>query len=316
MDHKHSGLLVKPALPPFPPADFSVPPPVIQDNVKIKATTTIVEKPKEISRNAERQGSSSRYESNSSARNRESSRYSSQASSSRDNRSQSRFSTSARPMSRNDSREQSSRRPNDSSRDSSRKHDPARDSSRRNEDTNRDNYRRKRSRSRSASRQSSRRSPVHRSSSSRRSPYKSRPSSSRNSPKRDSRRSREPSRHTAKSPKEPQTERERLLVKFRKNYCETSEQISRKLLEMGQNEEQASWIRSSPADIHYKRAKDVIESTPRLDALCTLFDEELLKRAEKKKSAQAPYNAPNRRRNVRVCRHKSESTRTFFPYFN
>lgn len=76
---------------------------------------------------------------------------------------------------------------------------------------------------------------------------------------------------------------------------------------MANDEEQVSWIRASPADIHYRRAKDsVVESTPRLDALCTLFEGELLKRAEQTKASQAPYNAPLRRRNVRVCRHKSE----------
>lgn len=98
-----------------------------------------------------------------------------------------------------------------------------------------------------------------------------------------------------------------MLAKWRKNYCETSEQISKKLQEMASDEAQASWIRASPADIYYKRVKDtVVESTPRLDALCTLFDEELLKRADKTRATQAPYNAPLRRRKIRVCRHKSK----------
>jgi ribonuclease III len=97
-------------------------------------------------------------------------------------------------------------------------------------------------------------------------------------------------------------------VKWRKNYCETSEQISKKLQEMANDEEQASWIRASPADIYYRRANgNVVESTPRLDALCSLFDEELLKRADKTRATQAPYNAPARRRTIRVCRHKSKS---------
>lgn len=77
---------------------------------------------------------------------------------------------------------------------------------------------------------------------------------------------------------------------------------------MANDEEQASWIRASPADIYYRRANgNVVESTPRLDALCSLFDEELLKRADKTRATQAPYNAPARRRTVRVCRHKSKS---------
>lgn len=303
MDQKLNLLQDKPPLPAYPPTDFSVPPPVIPENVKTKNTsTTIIEKPKTL-RDSERHGNSSRYESN-----RDRSRFSPQVPPSRDNRSQS---TSSRYSNRDQRSSQPSRqptcRPRDSSRDSTRRADySSRDSSKRHGESSRDNYRRKRSRSRSASRQSSRRSPVHRSSSSRKSPYTSRPPSNRYSPKRDTRKSREPSRHARKSSKDPQTERERLLVKWRKNYCETSEQISKKLQEMAQNEDQASWIRSSPADIHYRRAKDVIESTPRLDALCTLFDEELLKRAEKTRSTQTPYNAPNRRRNTRVCRHKSE----------
>lgn len=96
-------------------------------------------------------------------------------------------------------------------------------------------------------------------------------------------------------------------MKWRQNYCETSEQISKKLQELANDEVQVSWIRASPADIHYRRTKDnVVESTPRLDALCTLFEDELLKRSERTRGKQAPYNAPNRRRKIRVCRHKSK----------
>lgn len=206
----------------------------------------------------------------SSSRDRDRSRFSPKASSSRDYRSQSRYSSSSRFSSQRD--------------------------------LGRDSYKRKRSRSRTRSpyRMSSRRS------STRRSPHRDKSSRRSLAPRdRDNRDSRS-TRESAK-PSKPTTERERLLKKWRNNYCETSEQISKKLLEMSKDEEQASWIRASPADIHYRRTKDnVVESTPRLDALCTLFDDELLKRAAKTRANQVPYTAPNRRQKIRVCRHKCE----------
>lgn len=78
-------------------------------------------------------------------------------------------------------------------------------------------------------------------------------------------------------------------------------------MELANEEEQVSWIRSSPADIFYRRLRDnVVEGTQRLEALCTLFEKELLQRATKVKASQVPYNPPDRRRRMRVCRHKSE----------
>lgn len=105
----------------------------------------------------------------------------------------------------------------------------------------------------------------------------------------------------------PETERDRLLAKWRKNYCETSADISRKLEEMANDEEKGYWIRSSPADVYYKRTNgNEVESTTRLSALCTLFEEELMKRSARAKEKQEPYEAPHRKRKVRTCRHKSE----------
>lgn len=102
------------------------------------------------------------------------------------------------------------------------------------------------------------------------------------------------------------SERERLLEKWRKNYCETPADISKKLEELANDEDKSnSWIRSSPADVYYKRVKNnVVESTTRLDALCTLFEEELLKRADKTRANQTPYTLPPRKRRIKVCRHK------------
>lgn len=154
--------------------------------------------------------------------------------------------------------------------------------------------RRKRSRSRD------RRSPPRSRESSRRSPHSSRSSSSRHSPQSRSK------NHDQKSQKpKDKTERERLLEKWRKNYCETSEQITKKLQELADAEQLDSWIRSSPADIYYKRVKDnIVEATPRLDALCSLFDDELLKRAKNIREKKAPYVPQERRRRIRVCKHK------------
>ncbi|XP_059611847.1 ribonuclease 3 [Phlebotomus argentipes] len=108
-------------------------------------------------------------------------------------------------------------------------------------------------------------------------------------------------------PKKKETERELLLAKWRRNYCETSEDITRKLAELADDKEKEHWIRSSPADVYYKRvSENVVEGTTRLDALCSLFEVELVQRAEKIKDSQTPYNPPPRKRKTRFCRHKSE----------
>lgn len=103
----------------------------------------------------------------------------------------------------------------------------------------------------------------------------------------------------------PLTERDQLLVKWRSNYCETSDDIARKLAEMDPNENKDMWIRSSPADIFYKRCENGdVESTNRLDALCTLFDQELVTRGLQIREKQPPYTSPPRKRKHKVCRHK------------
>ncbi|XP_039446763.1 ribonuclease 3-like [Culex pipiens pallens] len=103
------------------------------------------------------------------------------------------------------------------------------------------------------------------------------------------------------------SEREAILTKWRKNYCETPEDIRRKLAELTNDEEKSSWVRSSPADLYYRRVSDkVVESTPRQDALCSLFESELIERAQKVRSKQPPYQPPPRKHKVRVCRHKND----------
>lgn len=123
---------------------------------------------------------------------------------------------------------------------------------------------------------------------------------------------------TIRSKSEPYSdERRELLMNWRKNYCETSEDIRRKLEEMNQDEKNEIWIRSSPAELFYTR-KDLNEvvSTSRLDSLCLLFEEELIKRSAKVKSTQTPYNPPAPKRRHRVCKHKcTKKKKIFFFYF-
>lgn len=103
----------------------------------------------------------------------------------------------------------------------------------------------------------------------------------------------------------PLTERDQLLVKWRSNYCETSDDITRKLAEMDPNENRDLWIRSSPADVYYKRCENgEVVATNRLDSLCTLFDQELVARGPKIREKQPPYEIPPRKRKHKVCRHK------------
>lgn len=103
------------------------------------------------------------------------------------------------------------------------------------------------------------------------------------------------------------SEREAILSKWRKNFCETPEDIRKKLAELTNDEEKTSWVRSSPADLFYRRISDkVVEGTPRLDALCALFDEELIRRSDRVRAKQAPYQPPPRKHKVRICRHKND----------
>lgn len=128
-------------------------------------------------------------------------------------------------------------------------------------------------------------------------------SSSRRSPPRSVSRATS-SKPKPKDPSKPET----LLEKWQKNYCETSEEITKKLMEMANEEENDSkWIRSSPAEIYYKKLNNnQVEATPRLEALCKLFDEELLQRSKRIKATLPPYKPPERKRRMRACRHKSE----------
>ncbi|XP_063700833.1 ribonuclease 3 [Culicoides brevitarsis] len=110
------------------------------------------------------------------------------------------------------------------------------------------------------------------------------------------------------SENKPQTERDRILANWRKNFCETEDDITRKLSELSQiTNAKETWIRSSPADVYYKRVNDKeVTATPRLEALCDLFEEELSKRSAKAREKMEPYVPQPRKRVIKVCRHKSE----------
>lgn len=114
---------------------------------------------------------------------------------------------------------------------------------------------------------------------------------------------------------ENKTERARILEKWRSNFCETSEDIARKLEELAEDSEKECWIRSSPADLYYKRASvNEIEGTARLEALCTLFTTELVERGKRARQNKPIAEAQPKKRLQRICRHKSKWS-CFVVYF-
>uniref|UniRef100_A0A1A9ZAW6 Ribonuclease 3 n=1 Tax=Glossina pallidipes TaxID=7398 RepID=A0A1A9ZAW6_GLOPL len=108
----------------------------------------------------------------------------------------------------------------------------------------------------------------------------------------------------------PETERERLLKTWRSNYCETPEEIQRKLNELAELDEHSSeiWIRYSPAEPYYRKTETLysVVATARLQELCKIFDEALIQRAARIRNALPPYKPPNRKPRRRLCKHKSE----------
>lgn len=104
------------------------------------------------------------------------------------------------------------------------------------------------------------------------------------------------------------SERARILEKWRSNFCETSEDITRKLEELAEDNDKECWIRSSPADLYYKRTSiNEIEGTPRLEALCTLFKTELVDRGKRARQSKPVVEEKTKKRRHRVCRHKSKT---------
>ncbi|XP_022906494.1 ribonuclease 3 [Onthophagus taurus] len=114
------------------------------------------------------------------------------------------------------------------------------------------------------------------------------------------------------------TERELLLSKWRKNYCATPEEVSKKLGELDQSnqedvleKERNIWTRTTPADLYYQRDEanpKVIRGTEKLLKICERFNEELVLRAKKINDTKPEYVPPPRKNRARVCKHKSEQS--------
>lgn len=56
------------------------------------------------------------------------------------------------------------------------------------------------------------------------------------------------------------------------------------------------------------QAKNVVEALPRLQLMGDLFEQELMKRSERAKQSQKPYEPPPRKQKAHFCRHKREKT--------
>lgn len=127
------------------------------------------------------------------------------------------------------------------------------------------------------------------------------------------------SRYTSKSDssanKAP-TERDEILSKWRKNFCNTEKQLSDKLEELAAmslddivEREKKVWTRSTPAELYYVRDETdmkVIKATPKLVELLQRFEDELVKRAEKVNEDKPKYEPPPRKNRARLCKHKSK----------
>lgn len=117
-----------------------------------------------------------------------------------------------------------------------------------------------------------------------------------------------PVSHQAANDLHGETERDRLLNKWRSNYCETPDDIANKLAQLDSELETKYWIRSSPADIYYKRTTaSEVEAMPRLEAMCSLFSEALVNRGIEARAKQKPYEPPPRKKKQRLCRHRCTS---------
>lgn len=109
------------------------------------------------------------------------------------------------------------------------------------------------------------------------------------------------------------TERSLILSKWRRDYCATSDDISKKMLELSNaqddtlEKEKMIWTRTTPADLFYIRDDGnpkVINATDRLVKLCDSFSEELVLRTEKINSTKPKYEPPPRKNRARLCKHK------------
>ncbi|XP_030748887.1 ribonuclease 3 [Sitophilus oryzae] len=111
------------------------------------------------------------------------------------------------------------------------------------------------------------------------------------------------------------TERDEILDQWKRNYCNTEQQISEKLEMYNKktedilNTEKNIWIRSTPSELYYER--DIndyknIRATSKLINLCDTFKDTLVNRALKVNSLKPKYTPPPRKNRARLCKHKTE----------
>ncbi|KAI4457702.1 ribonuclease iii [Holotrichia oblita] len=114
------------------------------------------------------------------------------------------------------------------------------------------------------------------------------------------------------------SEREILLSKWRKNYCATREEVTRKMEELNSDsdedileKEKKIWTRTTPADLYYQRDEanpKLIKGTERLFKICETFKEELVLRTKKVNATKPHYEPPPRKNRARICKHKTEQS--------
>lgn len=109
------------------------------------------------------------------------------------------------------------------------------------------------------------------------------------------------------------SERSKILSKWRKEFCYTSEDISKKMEELSNTQEDTIekekkiWTRTTPADLHYMRDEKnskIIKASDRLLKFCNKFSEELVLRAQKVNELKPKYEPPPRKNRARLCKHK------------
>lgn len=118
------------------------------------------------------------------------------------------------------------------------------------------------------------------------------------------------------------SEREEILSKWRRDYCNTSQQLSQKLEELASvdlgdalEQEKKVWTRSTPAELFYARDEEdlkLVKATTKLRELCIHFEEQLLTRTQKANAVKPKYEPPPRKNRARLCKHKSK---IYFPTF-
>lgn len=117
--------------------------------------------------------------------------------------------------------------------------------------------------------------------------------------------------------KNEKSERDIILERYRKNYCATTEDVSNKLEEyskLSQDEiierEKSIWTRTTPADLYYVRDDEnpkITRGTSKLLDICERFKYDLVDRAQRINSTKPKYEPPQRKKPIRVCKHKCKS---------